>query len=147
MILSAGTKPPLAQTCRLTGSCLYCDHLPWSRYGAGRRLRSSAAACQREALAAVQFEDRTQVATGLAGLQLDGEVTRVQGGGKTLAKSDGFQVVEALPSEEGEAAAAVFGEGELCSEVLRTAGDGELGTAGRLAGEQGAGLDRLELEI
>jgi len=70
-------------------------------------------------------------------------------GGKTLAKSDGFQVVEALLIEEGEAAAeAVFGEGELCSEVLRTAGDGELGTAELLASEQGAdGLDRLELEI
>lgn len=69
-------------------------------------------------------------------------------GGKTLAKSDGFRVVEALLSEEGEAAAdAVFGEGERCSEVPRTAGDGGLGTAKLLASEQGAdGFDRLALE-
>lgn len=70
-------------------------------------------------------------------------------GGQDAAKSDGCQVVEDLFIEEGEAAAeAVFGEGERCSEVPRTAGDGELGTAELLASEQGAdGFDHLELEI
>lgn len=57
--------------------------------------------------------------------------------------------MEDLLIEEGNAAAdAVLGEGERCSEVLRTAGEGELGTAELLASEQGAdGFDRLELAI
>ena len=98
---SAGTKPPLARTCRLTALAFTATTTsPWSRYGAGRRLRRQrlylgfrpVRICQREALAPVQFEDRAQVDTGLAGLHLDGEVTGVQGGGKTLRSRTVFRL-------------------------------------------------------
>ena len=68
---------------------------PWSRCGAGRRLRRQRLylgfrplrICQREALASGQFEDRAQVDTGLAGLQLDGEVTGAHRGGARRLRS------------------------------------------------------------
>lgn len=103
----------------------------------------------------MQFEDRAQVDVGLAGagLHLDGEVARVQGGGggQAVAELDGSQVLEDLFVKEGEAVAdaeLVFGEGEWCLEVGRIAGDGELGPADLLASKQVA--DRfycLELEV